>query len=94
MAAHGLALIFCLSSTGKLLPICPVIPITAYIDVYSLRSVRPQDLYGALAYHNAGRHGVAGDPLKRRPLGIRRNDDVSDLSASQAKPIGSVRSLV
>ena len=96
MAAHGLALIFCLSSTGKLLPICPVIPITAYIDVYSLRSVRPQDLYGALAYHNAGRHGVAGDPqdIKRRPLGIRRNDDVSDLSvASQADRFGPEPSL-
>lgn len=59
-------------------------------------AISPQDLYGALAYHNAGRHGVAGDPqdIKRRPLGIRRNDDVSDLCvASQADRFGPEPSL-
>ena len=40
------------------LPICPVIPIIAYIDVYRLRS--SADLCGTLANDHAGSHGVAG----------------------------------
>jgi hypothetical protein len=49
-------------------------------------AISPQDLYGALAYHNAGRHGVAGDPqdIKRRPLGT---------VASQADRFGPEPSL-
>ena len=55
-----------------------------------------------VAYHNAGRHGVVGDPQDLKDLLAGSSADLSAfvemmtlaIFPSQAKPIGSVRSLV